>query len=54
MTAIDRTAYPRPDARLTQEELIARYKLSDMDFAFVSANARGAGHQTDASHARFE
>ena len=25
MTAIDRTAYPRPGARLTREELNARY-----------------------------
>ncbi len=41
MTAIDRTAYPRPGARLTREELGARYKLSDTDFAFIRASARG-------------
>jgi TnpA family transposase len=41
MTAIDRTAYPRPRARLTREELDARYKLTDADLAFVRANARG-------------
>jgi len=27
MTAIDRTAYPRPGARLSREELGARYDL---------------------------
>jgi Domain of unknown function (DUF4158) len=41
MTAIDRTAYPRPGARLTREELTARYNLTDTDLAFVRANARG-------------
>ncbi|HJX64445.1 MAG TPA: Tn3 family transposase [Polyangia bacterium] len=41
MTAIDRTAYPRPGARLTREELGARYNLSDTDFAFIRASARG-------------
>ena len=41
MTAIDRTAYPRPGARLTREELGARYNLTDTDFAFIRANARG-------------
>ena len=41
MTAIDRTAYPRPGARLTREELKTRYELSDADLAFVRANARG-------------
>jgi hypothetical protein len=41
MTAIDRTAYPRPGARLTREELGARYKLSNQDVAFISASARG-------------
>src|SRR3954453_8529531 len=41
MTAIDRTAYPRPGARLTREELKARYELSDVDLAFVRASARG-------------
>ena len=41
MTAIDRTAYPRPGARLTRNELGARYSLSDTDFAFIRASARG-------------
>lgn len=41
MTAIDRTAYPRPGARLTREELGARYNMSDTDFAFIRASARG-------------
>jgi TnpA family transposase len=41
MTAIDRTAYPRSGARLTREELNARYELTDADLAFVRANARG-------------
>jgi len=41
MTAIDRTAYPRPGAQLTREELGARYNLSDTDFAFIRASARG-------------
>jgi len=47
MTAIDRTAYPRPKARLTREELTARYDLADTDLAFIRANARGdAGRLT--------
>ena len=47
MTAIDRTAYPRPGARLTREELTARYDLADADLAFIRANARGdAGRLT--------
>lgn len=41
MTAIDRTAYPRPGARLTREELDARYALTETDLAFVHANTRG-------------
>ena len=41
MTAIDRTAYPRPGARLTREELAARYDFADADLAFIRANARG-------------
>ena len=41
MTAIDRTAYPRPGARLTREELDARYALSEADLAFIRASARG-------------
>lgn len=41
MTAIDRTAYPRPGARLTREELGTRYSLSDANLAFIRATARG-------------
>lgn len=41
MTAIDRTAFPRSGARLTREELNARYGLSDADLAFIQAYARG-------------
>jgi hypothetical protein len=41
MTAIDRTAYPRPSTRLTREELSARYDLSETDLAFIRAGARG-------------
>ena len=41
MTAIDRTAYPRPGARLTREELDARYHLTETDRAFIDARARG-------------
>ena len=41
MTAIDRTAYPRPGERLTREELTARYNLADAELAFIRANARG-------------
>ena len=41
MTAIDRTAYPRPGTRLTQEELDGRYGRTDADLAFVRATARG-------------
>jgi len=47
MTAIDRTAYPRPGERLTPGELDARYRLSETDHAFIRATARGnAGHLT--------
>jgi hypothetical protein len=47
MTAMDRTAYPRPDERLTREELDARYSLSVTDHAFIGATARGdAGRLT--------
>jgi hypothetical protein len=41
MTAIERTAYPRPGARLTREELTARYNLAESELAFIRANARG-------------
>jgi TnpA family transposase len=41
MTAIDRTAYPRPGARLTREELAARYRLGDADLTFIRTSARG-------------
>ena len=47
MTAIGRTAYPRPDEQLTREELDARYSLSESDHAFIGATARGgAGRLT--------
>jgi hypothetical protein len=47
MTAIDRTAYPRPVRPLTREELDVRYKLNDTDHAFIRATARGdAGRLT--------
>lgn len=41
MTAIDRTAYPRPGGRLSLEELGRRYDLTETDLIFVRANARG-------------
>ena len=41
MTAIDRTAYPRPEMRLTREELGERYQMSDAELAFIHASARG-------------
>ncbi|WP_158931647.1 Tn3 family transposase [Acidisphaera sp. S103] len=41
MTAIDRTAYPRPGTRLTREELSARYDLTETDLAFIRTSARG-------------
>ena len=41
MTAIDRTAYPRPGSRLTHEELHARYTLSETDLTFIRLSARG-------------
>jgi len=41
MTAINRTAYPRLDARLNHEELRARYTLTETDRAFIRASARG-------------
>jgi hypothetical protein len=41
MTAINRTAYPRLDARLNHEELDARYGLSEAEQAFIRASARG-------------
>jgi len=41
MTAIDRTAYPRPGTRLTREELGMRYDLTEADLAFVRVSARG-------------
>ena len=40
MTAIDRTAYPRPGTRLTREELDERYALTDSDFDLIQATAR--------------
>jgi Domain of unknown function (DUF4158) len=41
MTAIDRTAYPRPGSRLTREELRARYTLTETDLIFIHLGARG-------------
>jgi hypothetical protein len=41
MTAIDRTAYPRPGARLTHEELDARYALTATNLAFIRGSTRG-------------
>ncbi len=41
MTAINRTAYPRLDARLNHEELDARYTLNEADHAFIRASTRG-------------
>ena len=41
MTAISRTAYPRPGIKLTREELDARYDLTEADLAFVQSTARG-------------
>ena len=47
MTAIDRTAYPRPGARLSREELGHRYDLTETDLTFIRGNARGeAGRLT--------
>jgi len=40
MTAIDRTAYPRPGEKLTREELDNRYSVSETDHAFIRATAR--------------
>lgn len=40
MTAIDRTAYPRPGARLSRQEMGARYDLTEAEIAFVRASAR--------------
>jgi Domain of unknown function (DUF4158) len=47
MTAIDRTAYPRPGEKLTREELDNRYCISETDHAFIRATARSdAGRLT--------
>jgi hypothetical protein len=47
MTAIDRTAYPRPDEKLTREELDSRYSVSETDHAFIRTTARSdAGRLT--------
>jgi Domain of unknown function (DUF4158) len=43
MTAINRTVYPRLDARLNQEELSARYTLTEAERAFIRASTRGDG-----------
>ncbi|MCY1741043.1 DUF4158 domain-containing protein, partial [Ensifer sp. SL37] len=41
MTAIDRTAYPRPGDPLTAEELDARYHLNEADLFFIRDKAPG-------------
>jgi len=41
MASIERTAYPRLGARLTDQELEAGYALSDEETAFVRRHARG-------------
>lgn len=41
MTAINRTAYPRMEARLNREELVARYTLTETDHAFIRGSSRG-------------
>ena len=41
MTAIDRTAYPRPGSRPTRDELRARYTLTETDLTFIRLGARG-------------
>ena len=47
MTAIERTAYPRPGDRLTREEVEACYDLTDADRGFIRMAARGdAGRLT--------
>jgi len=47
MTAIDRTAYPRPSEKLTREELDKRYTISETDHAFIRRSARSdAGRLT--------
>jgi len=40
MTAIDRTVYPRPNEKLTREELDTRYCISETGHAFIRATAR--------------
>ena len=40
MTSLDRTAYPRLDKRLSDEELYARYELNAEDQDLVRRNAR--------------
>jgi TnpA family transposase len=50
MTAIGRTAYPRPGGPLTREELDTRYALSEADSVFIRATARSdAGRLTVAT-----
>jgi hypothetical protein len=41
MTAIDRTAYPRPGKKLAREELDTRYSITETDLAFIRTTARG-------------
>jgi hypothetical protein len=40
MTAIDRTAYPRPGEKLTRDELDSRYRISETEHAFIRTTAR--------------
>ena len=51
MTAINRTAYPRLDARLNHEELAARYALTEADHAFIRASSRGETGRLVLGHA---
>jgi hypothetical protein len=47
MTAIDRTAYPRPGEKLTRDELDSRYRISETEHAFIRTTARSdAGRLT--------
>jgi len=47
MTAIDRTAYPRPGEKLTPDELDSRYRISETEHAFIRTTARSdAGRLT--------
>jgi TnpA family transposase len=45
MTAIERTAYPRLDERLSGIELVAKFELTIADRAFIARAARGPTNQ---------